>query len=1019
MFGFAERLDWWLSQAAKSEFDAPGEALHPPAAYMPKSTPWHFVIPRVDTPSVKDSHWFGLARLNHLDDERAEIVGWSELEEPTTEPVAAALLLSQPMPFEFPQTVDGLFQELKARSVSTRLLLAVLKVAAIHRDKDQPLFLVVGTPMRGLVGQEMRQHLTVWKIAAPIALALDLALGTFSRDEGKRTLGQAAESVFLEWAQTASVEWCYVMEDRPEVTHRRDSGSPLHSLAGRNVAVLGCGALGSYVSLLLAQTGVGRLFLLDSGRVRPGLLVRQFYGQQDIGLMKASCLAKRLKGISPNVDIQSDITDVGAKCDADPSWAKDVDLIIDCTASRAAHIQLELWRRQLAAVPPLVSMIISGTATKGIVVTARKQFTGGPQDLFYRTRLAVCRDRNLSHFADEFYPEQHPELFQPEPGCSDPTFVGSSADCCGLAAMMLNVAAKELRGEESGASAVLLTASVGAQSGVRSEARFAWTGDISVEESIAGYEVRISSAAWKDIDATIASGIRRNGPSAETGGLLFGRRDDSLRMIWVTEATSPPPDSVEHADMFICGVIGNAEQYSDRSKTSRKGISFVGMWHTHPDSLPIPSATDTRAMARLMTEDRNAPIRSLLLIVGVGRQRSIGAYQFERSDIVQNRVRDAIATVVVLPNRRESHASRVGLALSGGGSRAIAFHLGCLRALHDRGVLDKVCVLSTVSGGSVIGALYASHRGSFAEFDQCVVELLRRGLQRKAARHLFLSPLGLKVLATTAIAGTAAVAARLGRRNPMLPRWFSRTNALRSALESLFPGLTMRDLREDLEVVINASELTTGTAFRFGTSTAGSWRIGNLSDPGSVPVSLAVAASAAYPALLPALDVSMAFSEGGVTKNKRAILSDGGVFDNLGITVMEPGRDSRFSPVTAVVDYIVACNAGQGTMSRYEPYFALSRTRRATEVIFKKVQDAAMDRLHRHQADGRLKGFVLPYLGLNDKELPHTVPGLVPREAVVDYPTNFAAMKESDIETLSLRGQQLTQALLSYYCSDL
>jgi hypothetical protein len=32
----------------------------------------------------------------------------------------------------------------------------------------------------------------------------------------------------------------------------------------------------------------------------------------------------------------------------------------------------------------------------------------------------------------------------------------------------------------------------------------------------------------------------------------------------------------------------------------------------------------------------------------------------------------------------------IGLALSGGGSRAIAFHLGCLRALQERGVLQKV-----------------------------------------------------------------------------------------------------------------------------------------------------------------------------------------------------------------------------------------------------------------------------------------------------------------------------------------
>ena len=44
---------------------------------------------------------------------------------------------------------------------------------------------------------------------------------------------------------------------------------------------------------------------------------------------------------------------------------------------------------------------------------------------------------------------------------------------------------------------------------------------------------------------------------------------------------------------------------------------------------------------------------------------------------------------------------RIGLALSGGGYRAAAYHIGALRALHKLGVLDKVDVISSVSGGSI------------------------------------------------------------------------------------------------------------------------------------------------------------------------------------------------------------------------------------------------------------------------------------------------------------------------------
>lgn len=51
----------------------------------------------------------------------------------------------------------------------------------------------------------------------------------------------------------------------------------------------------------------------------------------------------------------------------------------------------------------------------------------------------------------------------------------------------------------------------------------------------------------------------------------------------------------------------------------------------------------------------------------------------------------------------------MGLALSGGGFRAAFFHLGVLARLAETGLLRQVEVISTVSGGSIIGALYYLH----------------------------------------------------------------------------------------------------------------------------------------------------------------------------------------------------------------------------------------------------------------------------------------------------------------------
>ncbi|MFD9734962.1 patatin-like phospholipase family protein [Umezawaea sp. NPDC059074] len=56
----------------------------------------------------------------------------------------------------------------------------------------------------------------------------------------------------------------------------------------------------------------------------------------------------------------------------------------------------------------------------------------------------------------------------------------------------------------------------------------------------------------------------------------------------------------------------------------------------------------------------------------------------------------------------------VGLALSGGGPRAIAFGLGCMRALHDCDVLRHVRVVSGISGGSVLAAMWAYGPTTFA-----------------------------------------------------------------------------------------------------------------------------------------------------------------------------------------------------------------------------------------------------------------------------------------------------------------
>jgi len=67
---------------------------------------------------------------------------------------------------------------------------------------------------------------------------------------------------------------------------------------------------------------------------------------------------------------------------------------------------------------------------------------------------------------------------------------------------------------------------------------------------------------------------------------------------------------------------------------------------------------------------------------------------------------------------------RLGLGLSGGGFRASFYHLGVLAQMADRDLLRQVQVISTVSGGSIIGALYYIHLKKLLEskFDRSIQE---------------------------------------------------------------------------------------------------------------------------------------------------------------------------------------------------------------------------------------------------------------------------------------------------------
>jgi len=189
----------------------------------------------------------------------------------------------------------------------------------------------------------------------------------------------------------------------------------------------------------------------------------------------------------------------------------------------------------------------------------------------------------------------------------------------------------------------------------------------------------------------------------------------------------------------------------------------------------------------------------------------------------QNTVLDGPANPDLIdPARLEPSEIFVGLAFSGGGMRASAFAYGMTEELRAAGVLDRVRLVSGVSGGAVTAAQLGLNG------PKGLTGFRERYLIRDAERHMANSPLN-PVTLVRGLTGGANSRATFGRHLD----------------ETLFGGATFGDLRarSGIRTWINATDMANATPFLFTPETFDAL----CSDLMRMPLSEAVAASAAFP----------------------------------------------------------------------------------------------------------------------------------------------------------------------------
>lgn len=622
MPGFIQQLWDWLVATAADKLDPVGAPLHPPVAYT--GTPI-VVVPRADAPVVDKYAWRGVAELRWKDSRRADIVGWvpEDQRDNWHASCAPAILLPRSFACEYPKTLGALLWEFLRQGENRETVKRLFIEAFHHWRKDppvHPLLFIVGTNARGLVGGQMLQHLAAWSVLESDVQPLVERLHTDDT-----------------WTDTR-LNWCRALEARPQVTQRRDDASPLEWIRGKAVTLWGCGALGATIAEQLARAGVRRLVLRDSGMVTPGLLVRQPFTDGELGEDKVVVLAQRLMAIRPDLELLHDRSDMLGGDAFDDDWTDGADVVIDTTGTNSLATKAELLRRKRPRRAVLASLMIGPRAERGLAAWTGSDASAATRDAVRSAKLAICGSPALAGAADDFWPAQV-DLFEPEPGCSEPTFRGSATEVAALGSLLLLSLARSLGAEAPALRAARVVSLI--PDDPAHNVSWHWPADQTITNKDGTYDVRIDPDLLQRImeeveRAETASGRRR---AAETGGLLFGERDDAAGVIWITKASGPPTDSKCSPTSFICGTAGMRDLNDEYAAHSRGSVCFIGMWHTHPTGGSGPSDTDTTTMRTLVEAAGESPAVSVLLIVaGTSASPTLGCHLFTREDLQSGRV---------------------------------------------------------------------------------------------------------------------------------------------------------------------------------------------------------------------------------------------------------------------------------------------------------------------------------------------------------------------------------------------
>lgn len=371
---------------------------------------------------------------------------------------------------------------------------------------------------------------------------------------------------------------------------------------------------------------------------------------------------------------------------------------------------------------------------------------------------------------------------------------------------------------------------------------------------------------------------------------------------------------------------------------------------------------------------------------------------------------------------------KLGISLSGGGVRALVFHLGVLKRLAESKQWNSIEHISTVSGGSLcVAMIFAKNGGKWPTAEEYLNTVLPAAKEQLTKHSLMWASIR---------AGFLRPDLLLGGRAHLVARVLTKKWGLK---------ISLQDLPERPRWTINCTTYETGKNWRFSRKRMGDYMTGYVFNP-DFPVADAAAASAGFPAgigprKIRTRDYEWAnYKEGSRTETEPCQplhtvyhLWDGGVYENLGSeALVKP--DSGFRDD---LDFYIASDAGKP--------FGIATARFTWKFPFYlppgRLLDCAMDQVRAIRArtinrivapEGSKRCGVYIQMGLDQQgiasffnESAENASLGVPLLATADaefarkYPTNLKRFKKAKFERLFKHGYDVADALLCKYAAQL